>query len=81
MLQETHTPAGTVRPGTRIRIDTVQCAVTPSRAFPDGIDHQAKALEGKEGTVTDIDDAGQLGGTWGGLRIIPGADRFTVLAD
>ena len=81
MKTSIETPAGTVRPGIRIRIYTVQCAVNPSAAFPDGIDIKAKALEGEEGTVTDIDDAGQLGGTWGGLRVIPGADRFTILAD
>lgn len=31
---------------------------------------------GKTGTVTFIDDAGQLHGTWGGLAVIPGQDRF-----
>lgn len=34
---------------------------------------------GREGTVTHIDDAGQLHGTWGGCAIIPGADSYEVL--
>ena len=34
---------------------------------------------GKEGTVTRVDDAGQLWGTWGGLAIIPGVDDFQVI--
>lgn len=35
--------------------------------------------DGKEGTITVIDDMGQLHGTWGGLAVIPGEDSFTVL--
>lgn len=31
---------------------------------------------GRTGTVTFIDDAGQLHGTWGGLAVIPGQDSF-----
>lgn len=34
---------------------------------------------GKEGTVTKVDDAGQLWGTWGGLALIPGVDDFQVI--
>ena len=34
---------------------------------------------GREGTVTHIDDAGQLHGTWGGCAIIPGTDSYEVL--
>ena len=34
---------------------------------------------GREGTITCIDDAGQLHGTWGGLAVVPGEDNFTVL--
>ena len=34
---------------------------------------------GKTGTVTHIDDAGQLHGTWGGLAIIPEVDIFKVI--
>ena len=34
---------------------------------------------GREGTITSIDDAGQLHGTWGGLAVIPGEDSFTIL--
>lgn len=33
----------------------------------------------REGTVTHIDDAGQLHGTWGGCAIIPGTDSYEVL--
>ena len=36
------------------------------------------AYDGKTGTVTFIDDAGQLHGTWGGLAVIPEVDEFEV---
>ena len=34
---------------------------------------------GKEGTVTHVDDAGQIHGTWGGCALIPGVDNYTVI--
>jgi hypothetical protein len=34
---------------------------------------------GKIGKITEIDDAGQLHGTWGGLALIPGEDQFEIL--
>ena len=34
---------------------------------------------GKEGIIENIDDAGQLHGTWGGLAIVPEIDRVTVI--
>lgn len=34
---------------------------------------------GKEGYVTNIDDAGRLHGTWGRLAIIPDIDEFIIL--
>ena len=33
---------------------------------------------GREGTITKIDDAGQLHGTWGGLAVVPEVDSFTI---
>ena len=33
----------------------------------------------REGTITSIDDLGQLHGTWGGLAVIPESDRFYVV--
>lgn len=33
---------------------------------------------GKTGTVTFIDDAGQLHGTWGGLAVIPEEDEIEI---
>ncbi len=78
MLKEIITPAGAVKNGTRLRILRMQSETMPSRAFPDGIDHEAAAMTGKEGTVTWIDDAGQIHGTWGGLALIPGTDKFEV---
>ena len=35
----------------------------------------------KEGTVTDIDDLGQLHGTWGGCALIPNVDVFEKIED
>lgn len=34
---------------------------------------------GREGVVRSIDDAGQLWGSWGGLAVIPGEDRFELI--
>lgn len=73
------TPSGTVTVGSRIRIASMRADTSPSRAFPGGVDHQAEALAGATGTVTCIDDLGQLHGTWGGLAVIPGEERFEVL--
>lgn len=33
----------------------------------------------KVGTVTDIDDIGQIHGTWGGCAIIPEEDKFEII--
>lgn len=79
MKESIETPAGTVRPGDRIRIDSMKYQTTPSAAFPDGIDRSAKDYAGREGEVTWIDDTGQLQGSWGSLAVIPGVDRFTVI--
>jgi len=35
--------------------------------------------DGKTGTVTHVDDAGQIHGTWGGCALIPGVDNYTVI--
>ena len=34
---------------------------------------------GREGVIEFIDSMGQLHGTWGGLAVIPGEDRFVVI--
>lgn len=34
---------------------------------------------GKEGTVTMIDDAGQIHGTWGGCALLPEYDEWEVI--
>lgn len=34
---------------------------------------------GRIGTVTKIDDMGQLHGTWGGIAVIPQIDEFEIL--
>jgi len=47
----------------------------------DPLDSQAELLVGKEGVVTDIDDLGQLHGTWGGLAIIPKLDEFEIITN
>lgn len=33
----------------------------------------------REGVVTQIDDAGQIHGTWGGCAIVPEIDKFIVI--
>ena len=35
--------------------------------------------DGKTGTVTHIDDAGQIHGTWGGCALIPGVDKYEII--
>lgn len=41
-----------------------------------GKDLQAKSYDGRAGVVESIDSLGQIHGTWGGLALIPGKDRF-----
>lgn len=44
-----------------------------------GKDLQAKSYDGRTGVVESIDSIdslGQIHGTWGGLALIPGKDRF-----
>ena len=36
--------------------------------------------KGREGIVKLIDDRNQIHGTWGGCALIPGLDRFEVIA-
>lgn len=79
MKESINTNAGKIKPGTVIRIIRLNDSTTPSPAFPDGIDHQAHAYNGKTGTVDHIDDHGQIHGTWGGLAVIPGVDEFVIL--
>lgn len=79
MKDSIDTPSGTVTAGTRIRIVRMKADTFQSRAFPDGIDHQAEQMAGKEGEVTVIDDAGQIHGTWGGLALIPEHDNFEII--
>ena len=35
----------------------------------------------REGTVTHVDDEGQIHGTWGGCALIPGIDTYEILPD
>lgn len=42
----------------------------------DPLDH---TYVGREGVVRFIDGAGQLHGTWGGLAVIPGIDKFVII--
>lgn len=36
---------------------------------------------GRKGKVEHIDSLGQLHGTWGGLAVIPGVDKFDIITD
>lgn len=74
-----NTPAGTIHAGTELRILSMDGITTPSKAFPDGIDHQAEQYKDKTGTVLFIDDIDQIHGTWGGLALIPGVDKFEII--
>lgn len=40
-----------------------------------------KSYPGREGIVENIDDMGQLHGTWGGLAVIPNEDVFEIIKD
>lgn len=73
------TSAGTITPGTKLRIVNMKHTTAPSAAFPDRIDHQAKENDGRVGDVTFIDDAGQIHGTWGGLALNPETDQFEII--
>ena len=35
----------------------------------------------KEGTVTHVDDAGQIHGTWGGCAVVPNVDKYTKVKE
>lgn len=70
MTNSIETPAGTITPGTRIRITHLNNGDSPIND---------SHYDGREGTVTLIDDIGQLHGTWGGLAIIPEEDSFEII--
>ena len=65
--------------GTHLHILKVEASTTPSRAFPDGVDHQAEELEGEFVTVDYIDDANQIHLNESGLALIPGLDDFEIV--
>lgn len=44
-----------------------------------GYDTVVDSYIGREGVVKFIDSIGQLHGTWGGLAIIRGTDKFKVI--
>lgn len=76
MKEIIQTPAGTVRPGTRIRIISVKAATSLTAS---GVDDQALRLNGRTGTVRRIDDAGNLWGDWDSLAVLPDADTFEII--
>ena len=53
--------------------DTIRITQMDDPYIPQG------SYNGKEGVVELIDSAGQLHGTWGGLAVIPGEDKFIVI--
>lgn len=50
-----------------------------SAMFKDGIDHQARALNGRVLTYDRTDDSGQIFCEETGLALIPDVDEFEVL--
>lgn len=60
------TNAGLVKPGTHIRIVSLD-------------DPYDSTYPGKTGFVEHIDDMGQMHGTWGGLAIIPEEDTIEII--
>lgn len=46
-----------------------------------GRDLQARSYNGRTGVVETVDSFGQLHGTWGGLAVIPGVDKYMNLSD
>ena len=53
--------------------DTIRILNLIDDYIPEGL------YNGREGKVEKIDDSGQLHGTWGGLAVIPGEDKFEVI--
>lgn len=53
--------------------DTIKITSMKDPYIPQG------SYDGKEGVVELIDSMGQLHGTWGGLAVIPGEDRFVII--
>lgn len=73
------TPHGRVHVGDRIHIRSVKKETAMLAAFPDGIDHHAEALEGRQGVVEYI-GGNALRGTWGGLSVLTDLDDFEVIS-
>lgn len=44
-----------------------------------GRDLQARSYNGRTGVVETVDSLGQLHGTWGGLAVIPGVDKYEFI--
>ena len=53
--------------------DTIRITEMKDPYIPQG------SYNGREGVVECIDDSGQLHGTWGGLAVIPGEDKFIII--
>ena len=69
MRTELQTHAGPVHIGTRIRIISLNNGESPIKDTD---------YNGREGTVTSIDDAPSLHGTWGGLAVYD-TDKFEII--
>ena len=63
-----NTDAPIVHIGDKIRIISMEDPYNPKGSY-----------NGREGTVTYIDDAGGIWGTWGSLALIPEIDKFEIL--
>jgi len=44
-----------------------------------GTDWQAREYTGREGIIEEINEAGYMYGTWGGLGILPDIDEFEII--
>lgn len=63
--------------GVTYRVGDVILIVTMNDS--NGSDPQAHKYNGRSGIIREIDDFGQLHGSWGGLAVIPEMDNVKII--